>query len=228
MPTIKKVLRHTLRILRNPAQRKHLARWWISLRPNYLLDERKPWLTFDAIDFLSSLDLNHGQVFEYGSGGSTLFCLDKGAGLTSIEHDEGWHRILCTRYINREQGIDYRLVEPEYSNEFVAEPADPHNYGSAVTGLEHYSFQRYCSQIDEFPDASFDLVLVDGRARPSCIQHSVKKVRVGGHLLLDNTEREYYLRSTLHMLHDYGRTVFHGVVPGLCHYQETTVFSKFR
>lgn len=47
--------------------------------------------------------------------------------------------------------------------------------------------------IKKFPDNYFDIVLVDGRSRPSCLFHSLNKVKKGGLLVLDNAEREYYL-----------------------------------
>lgn len=33
---------------------------------------------------------------------------------------------------------------------------------------------------------------IDGRARPSCLAHAWRKVKPGGHLLLDDSEREHY------------------------------------
>ena len=47
----------------------------------------------------------------------------------------------------------------------------------------------YATFIDSFPDHSFDLIVIDGRARAACIQHAIRKVKKGGYLLIDNSER---------------------------------------
>jgi len=52
-----------------------------------------PWLNFAAIDFIKNFLENKKnlQVFEYGSGGSTLFFLKKGYSVVSIEHCKEWY-----------------------------------------------------------------------------------------------------------------------------------------
>lgn len=56
------------------------------------------------------------------------------------------------------------------------------------------NFETYVKSIDKFPDNYFDLIIVDGRARPSCIKHAMNKVKTGGVLLIDNADRTYYLQ----------------------------------
>lgn len=64
-----------LRILLSSSQRKHAYRWLCSLRRNYLLDTKTPWMTFDAVDYLVSRLSPKAKVFEYGGDGSTYFTL---------------------------------------------------------------------------------------------------------------------------------------------------------
>ena len=66
--------------------------------------------------------------------------------------------------------------------------------------------------IDEYPDASFDLVLVDGRARLSCLSHTVRKIRTGGYLVLDDCERTNYTKA-ISLLDRYPHRVFCGLMP---------------
>ena len=54
------------------------------------------------------------------------------------------------------------------------------------------SFFDYASFIDQYPDNYFDLILIDGRARPSCFMHAAAKVKHGGYVVLDNAERVSY------------------------------------
>src|SRR5258706_9183602 len=118
------VARFTSQLLRSPTQRKHLFRWLGSLRENYLLNHRTPWIVFDAIDFMKSISLEGKRVFEYGSGGSTLFWLKRGAECVSVEHDEQWYGVMRD-YLKDATRIDYRLVRPEAAlDPGSADPAD--------------------------------------------------------------------------------------------------------
>ena len=54
------------------------------------------------------------------------------------------------------------------------------------------NFREYVQAIDQYPDESLDLVMVDGRSRVACIHHSVTKVKRGGFLILDDAARDRY------------------------------------
>jgi hypothetical protein len=192
-----------------------LGRWIDSMRGDYLVTEGRPWITFDATEWLDKWLPVDARVFEYGSGGSTLFWLARGARCVSVEHDAGWFDQVRARVPVGAQ-VDLRLVPPERDAAgCVLDPSDPDSYRSGDAALRTCSFHRYVSQIDEFPDEAFDIVFIDGRARPSCIKHSVPKVRRGGLLVLDNADREYYLQGTSALLREYDRERFHGVGPCL-------------
>lgn len=220
------ILQFILLLIRNSTQRKHFFRWLCSLRKDYLLRKKKPWLVFDAIDFLDSLRLKGAKIFEYGSGGSTVFWLDNGADCVSIEHDQYWYDYLCDRFEEMSR-IDYRLVLPEQSEDEEARGiSDPSLYLSGDYTFRNYSFRRYVSQIDSFPEDFFDAILIDGRARPSCIKHAINKVKIGGIIVLDNSDREYYLRATSGLLRNFDRKIFRGVTPRLTWFTETSIFIR--
>ena len=50
-----------------------------------------PWYTFPAIAWLDELDFSDAEVFEYGSGHSTLWWQERARGVTSVEHDPDWY-----------------------------------------------------------------------------------------------------------------------------------------
>lgn len=50
-----------------------------------------PWFTYPAIEYLRQLDFSGRSVFEFGSGGSTVFWCERAARVVSVEHDEAWH-----------------------------------------------------------------------------------------------------------------------------------------
>ncbi len=209
-------------------QRKHFFRWIKSSQPDYLLDHPSPWLTFDAIEFLKPRLREGMRVFEYSSGGSTLFWLRYGALCVSIEHNPNWYKLMHHR-LNGIEKVDYRLVLPEPAEDKQARDiADPNLYLSEDGLSLGYNFRDYVCQIDPFPDSYFDIVSIDGRARPSCIMHSATKVKMGGMLILDNAERKYYFAKTNDYLGNYEKKEFLGVGPVCGNMWKTDIYLRIR
>jgi hypothetical protein len=217
-------------IARSPTQRKHLVRWLRSLRRGYLLDEPSPWITFDAIDYISDFIARQRgaaplRVFEYGSGGSTRFWQAHGAECVSIEHDPEWFATVHSRIDPAR--VEHRLVTTEPAEgDAGGDPADPTAYVSGGSGFRGQTFRRYVGAIDAFPDAYFTIVLIDGRARPSCVKHAGPKIRPGGLLVLDNAELEYYTRQTGPYLRDFRGIEFRGALPTTLAFTQTNVYVK--
>jgi hypothetical protein len=217
----------SLRLLRSPTQRKHFLRWLRSMEKDFFLKRRQPWLVFDAVDFLDSLVLEGRRVFEYGSGGSTLYWCARRMHCVSVEHDPGWHEGVARR-LEGIPSVDYRLVEPEPDGGAAGDVADPDGYRSSDERFVGHVFRRYAMQIDPFPDGSFDVVLVDGRARPSCLRHAAPKVKRGGFLILDNAERGYYTANLGPDLRDFERRSFHGAGPAIAQMWTTDFYRRIR
>ena len=159
------------------------------------LDFKVPWLVFGAIDFLQNYLTPKMKVFEYGSGGSTLFLGSRVCHVFSVEHDKDW--FLKTREALQKQqlnNVTYNLIEPEWDGTYENKRFnDPKNNLSSLLDFKGKTFTSYVSSIDKFPDEYFDTIIVDGRARQSCIRQSIPKVKRGGVILLDNAERKFYL-----------------------------------
>lgn len=183
---------------------RYLPRW---LRHRHLnmdawLDREMPWITFEALDYLRSLLQPSHIIFEYGCGGSTLFFTGRAASVNSVEHDPSWHAHVSNALVSRSRSnFTLQLAPPEPDGEVQA-PELPGSFGSNhLPG----TFRAYVTAIDGFPDGTFDLVFIDGRARPSCMARAMPKLRPGGYLVLDNSERrEYSLAAAL--LQDWTRT----------------------
>ncbi len=155
------------------------------------LEDRVPWITFGAATFLKH-NLRRGMKgFEWGMGGSSAFLLDLGVNLVSVEHDAQWFE-KARNDLGENGPWDPKLVEPVHGRE-SNDPSDWSGYGSSVSSFLDASFENYVKAIDDYDDDSFDVVLVDGRSRPSCFHHALPKVRVGGWVLWDNTDRASYL-----------------------------------
>lgn len=214
-------------LLRSNSQRKHILRWLTYMRPGYQLDHPLPWLAFDAIDFILPRLRPGMRIFEYGSGGSTLFWLSKGAACVSVEHNPDWYSAVKGR-LPGAANVDYRLVLPEPMGENLSniDPANPEEYFSADDNYKGYSFKNYVTQIDSFPDQHFDMIVIDGRARPACIRHSVSKVKPGGMIVVDNSERNYYFLKAATYLSKFEKLEFSGALPGIEVFVSTAIFFR--
>lgn len=158
------------------------------------VSERLPWISFPAIDRLKRDVKPTDRVFEYGGGGSTLFWADRVAEVVTVEHDAAW--------FDRLQALMAGTGRAKWTGRFVPatpgdlvpapDPADPAHYASGDEASKGHNYKAYVEAIDAYPDGYFDIVLIDGRGRTSCIAHSIPKLKRGGLLVLDNAERTYY------------------------------------
>lgn len=181
---------------------RYYPRWKRSLMPGASsMRDRKPWLTFPAIDLLHQQALPSHRVFEYGGGGSTLFWCDRVAEVVTVEHDAIWFKALE----QAAQGVKAKwngLSIPSAAGDLVPDPdpAEPAHYSSADEASKGRNYKAYAEAINAYPDAHFDIVLIDGRSRASCLALSVPKLKPGGLLVLDNAERAYYTAQNANAL----------------------------
>ena len=183
-------------VARHPGELGRVPRW-LRERNAATMELRSPWWPYDAVSWVAAHLPAGARVFEYGGGGSTLWLHDRGAAVTVAEHHAGWHRQLAEAL----PGSVRLLLVP------------PQSEGSVTSAVEPGFFDDYVAAIDGEPDGSLDLVIVDGRARVECARRAMPKVKPGGMLLLDDTERSRY-RATVEMLAGWGRHVFTGLKAG--------------
>ena len=196
----KKFLSETYRFTKKyrtfkPLRNLKWFRAWLksNTKGEYALLDRIPWITFPSISFLNDYLKEEMKVFEYGTGGSTLFFLDRGASVTSVEHDADWAAKVSQEIDSNSTDWNLLLVNPDLEVNFSDKSFEnPHDYISSDRKYLNMSFRKYVSTIDSYPDSFFDLILIDGRARASCIIHSIKKVKIGGIIVLDNSDRVRY------------------------------------
>lgn len=166
------------------------ARWARSLFAIYDIDAMTrldlPWWSFDAIDKVAAhLAARPGaRVFEYGSGASTIWLGKRAGEVISVEHDAGWYPVVAN-HVAAMPNVRLRLVPP-----------DPHRnpdpaYGSEKPGWTDKSFRDYVHAIDA-ESGSFDVIVVDGRARPACLAQARSRLSPGGVIVFDNSRRPHY------------------------------------
>lgn len=134
-----------------------------------------PWFTHNANTILSSLLKNTDIGFEFGSGKSTIWIASKVKRLISVEHNIIWYKRINKLIINKNiNNVEYYLI-----------PND---------GNKNSEFQsKYVRIIDKFKDNMFDFIIIDGIYREFTVLESLKKIRTGGFLIIDNIN--WYLPS---------------------------------
>jgi tRNA A58 N-methylase Trm61 len=145
------------------------------------LDKRIPWMVWEAIAALDQHLRPGMRVFEWGSGGSTLFWLKHGCTVVSIDHTPGWPKKVLQRVAEKNlDRIDIRHVQ--------ASPGTCHDFASRFA--PKLCFRSYVTAIDN--EGTFDVVCVDGRARVACVRRAIEHVAHGGIMVLDNSDRSFY------------------------------------
>jgi len=54
-----------------------------------------PWYTYPALEYLRQFDFSAVDMFEYGSGQSTLFWAQRCRSVTAVEDDADWHTMVA-------------------------------------------------------------------------------------------------------------------------------------
>jgi predicted O-methyltransferase YrrM len=130
--------------------------------------EVAPWLPDEAIRHLDTLLRPTDVVLEFGSGASTEWFARRVALVYSVEATEEWY--LRTGERLRDQGLA--------NVELVLAPVDE------LESAAH--MQAYAYAHPHLEEGSVDVVLVDGSFRDETALRSLRLLRSGGLLVLDN------------------------------------------
>jgi len=144
------------------------------------LDLELPWFSYAAIDFLEDYLTPAMTVFEYGSGGSTIFFARRAGSVVSVEDNPEWFNRVKTRI------TDLGIIN-------VSLKLFPFNFKEPV-GFESSDYLRALSS--ERPD----VIVVDGseewtQVRPMCFRLAEGVIRSGGIIIVDDSWRYPSLRE---------------------------------
>jgi len=210
---------------------RYFSRWKNSLdeKANSVAD-RLPWLTFPVIDLLNNKINATSKIFEYGGGGSTLFFLDRAGEVVTVEHDKDWF-VKLDELVSGDKRARWKgnFIAPEPAiDAAILEPSNPADYASADDLFKQSTFKQYAKKIDDYTDNYFDIVLVDGRSRPSCMAHSISKIKPGGWLVIDNSDRAYYFNHLADKLSQHFNIIYNKTAPCpyLDFFSQTSVLQK--
>ena len=127
-----------------------------------------PWLTTGAITCLEDFFATHDNpyVLEFGSGAKTLWMAQRTSNLFSVEHCKKWHAAISKKLASTLGDVEKRLI---------------------------LHSRPYDCVWSSFEPESFDLIIVDGRDRVRCIKAALLLLKKGGIMMLDNSERYWYI-----------------------------------
>ena len=206
---------------------------WVFRLKRKSLEGEIPWVCFQALNFLKKIVNPDMRVYEFGSGGSTFFFAKHVDSVVSVEHDKEWYNLVSKAAdLRKYYNCSIRLIEPsDHKGKINEDFSNPDNYASSCKQFLDKSFLEYARSIEDYPDNYFDMVLIDGRARPSCIKHSINKVKESGFLILDNSDRKYYLNYFKSNISDFEKLFdkvksFYGPGPYCKVFYETTIWQK--
>lgn len=186
----------TLRFSRNTTEFKknwgNYSRWMGSFQPSRnSINDESAWITFEAIDYLNTHLRPEHRVFEYGGGGSTLFFCNRVASVVTVEHHAEWFQVV-EKTIQAKGYAHWTgfFAPPEpVADGHLHQLYNPSHFKSSAPGMENMSFEKYARTIDSYGKDEFDVVLVDGQARLSCVVQAIPHLKTGGLLVVDNAER---------------------------------------
>jgi hypothetical protein len=146
---------------------------------------RLPWLPWPCIRLIDKWLRPDHTVFEWGAGGSTIYFLDRGCKVTTVESSPEWIT-----------DVSQRLRDGS---------------GSRWTPILAHEGDQYATAIRRFADA--DLVLIDGllQGRMECIA-AVLRFASPRVIILDDSWRDEYA-ETPRILHAYDRVTCAGLGP---------------
>ena len=144
------------------------------------LDLEIPWFSYSAVDFLRNFLRTRMTVFEYGSGGSTLFCARRVRSVVSIEDNSAWFARVSER-LEREgiNNVSLELVPFDFKQ---------------PDGFEASGYFRAIER------GKFDVIIIDGseewtHVRPICFEKAESQVEPGGVIVVDDSWRYPELRQ---------------------------------
>ena len=151
------------------------------LVPRHLGNKCEPWWVRDAVYLLDRIIKPNWRVLEWGAGSSTVWFAQHAGSVTTIEDSGEWVR-----------DLGFILKNHSITNVELRHRARQTN-GTMPSASRGCCYDDYIRGAVDLPNASFDLVSVDGRARERCLEEAVRLVNpIGGVLVLDNSVRDRY------------------------------------
>ena len=175
--------------------------WMESIKRGYPCNadgEPLPWMNYAIIAILEERLKSNMNLFEYGSGYSTMFYAKRVKEVTSVEYNQYWF---------------------EKIQDMVPENVKVIFQSKDVDG-------EYCRCVNR-ESSEYDVIIVDGRDRVNCIKQAIQSTSEDGVIILDNSERDKY-REGVEFAHskNFKSIELKGVAPGNRHLYGAIIFYR--
>lgn len=163
--------------------------------------EGKPicWYTYPALEYLDHMNFASLKVFEFGSGNSSLWWLNKAKSVVSIEDDQEWYKKISGQ-VKKSASLKFRYILADDKNKYIT----------------------------SFDETHADIVIVDGKHRKECSEHLVSLQKNGKWegcmLIFDNSDWYPETVSMLRQSLGWVQADFHGFGPINNYTWTTTMF----
>ena|SRR6266404_1134607 len=157
---------------------RYIAHNLIARKPPVELE--LPWFSYAAIDFLEKYLRPETRVFEFGSGGSTLFFALRCKSVRGVEDDAHWCEIVSEKIARLGiKNVDLRHVPVAFTTE------------------EAFAASEYLQAVRQ---STFNVIIVDGtewtaNIRPICFHAAEQQIAPGGIIVVDDSWRYRELRQ---------------------------------
>jgi hypothetical protein len=173
--------------------------WSRSIATEMIVDrlgQPLPWVTYPFIQFIAERLNADLDIFEFGSGNSTLYYANKTASVRSVEHDEFWYNKIKNSMPSNVELFHCKLE----------------------TGGDYCNYAAKTNR-------KYDVIIVDGRDRVNCCINSLTSLKPGGVVILDDSEREKYADGVNFLLtKGFKKIDFWGTAPAINYLKCTSVF----
>jgi hypothetical protein len=209
MSAISKILRRAPQLLRYPRGAGRFVRDQFLHRHATSLDLRLPWMPYAVIDFLEKYLAPHMIVYEYGSGGSTVWFAKRVSGVVAIEERPLWAT----------------SVREALSQDGLEDRAEIRVCETSRESPEAFANSDYAQAL---PREAADVIVIDGcerlkhmDLRPVAFTIAEERIRPGGIIIVDDSWRYPQLREN-HRAYDWH--TFIGFRPGDNNISHTDIY----
>ena len=123
-----------------------------------------PWYSYPLIDFLKTRDFEEKKILEFGAGQSTRWWAQRASSVVALEGDSHWLNSLKAQILSN---VSLHLVSMSSAKQNVEEVA---------------------KVLTNFPDASFDVIVIDGLYRREMVPFAIRLLAHDGFIIFDNSE----------------------------------------
>ena len=161
-----------------------------------------PWWPYSAVHYLDQVVPTDYSVLEFGGGSSTIWWLERGNEVTTIETDKAWVEKLGEQV--HEKGLQGKWR------------------------VQHVTDITVVDVVKELPQQRFDVVINDGLGdRNAAVELINKFVKDEGLVVWDNSDRVEYLEALSEFQGmKWKKLEFFGLGPINAYCSQTTVFSQ--